>query len=147
MFLTFIALWWESFGGECKELQTLAIRVLSLTCSATGCERNWSTFDQVHSKRRNRLAQQKLNALVFVKYNLQLEMRQRIREERGDTYDPICLSDIESDDEWIAEKENPCLPEDNSWMDVHECFNLDEGASSNRKRRGSIFSSSFNFII
>ena len=81
LFITFIALWWESFGGECKELQTLAIRVLSLTCSATGCERNWSTFDQVHSKRRNRLAQQKLNALVFVKYNLQLEMRQK--DKRG----------------------------------------------------------------
>ena len=28
-------------------------------------------FDQIHSKRRNRLEQQRLNALVFVKYNLQ----------------------------------------------------------------------------
>ncbi|KAL5580609.1 hypothetical protein UlMin_013051 [Ulmus minor] len=42
------ALWWESFGGGCKELQNLAVRILSLTCSATGCERNWSTFDQVN---------------------------------------------------------------------------------------------------
>lgn len=42
------ALWWESFGGGCKELQTLATRILSLTCSSTGCERNWSTFDQVY---------------------------------------------------------------------------------------------------
>ena len=30
------ALWWESYGEECKELQKLTIRVLSLTCSATG---------------------------------------------------------------------------------------------------------------
>ena len=81
------------------------MRIMSLTCSATGCERNWSTFDQVHTKRRNRLEQQSLNALVFVKYNLQLEMRQKCREEKGDTYDPICLLDIESDDEWIIEKE------------------------------------------
>jgi len=57
------------------------MRILSLTCSATGCERNWSIFDQVHTKRRNRLEQQRLNALVFVKYNLQLEMRQKVREE------------------------------------------------------------------
>ncbi|XP_057514457.1 uncharacterized protein LOC130796165 [Actinidia eriantha] len=49
------ALWWESFGEECKELQRLAIRVLSLICSAMGCERNWNTFDQIHTKRRNRL--------------------------------------------------------------------------------------------
>ena len=79
------ALWWESYGEECKELQSLAIRVLSLTCSATGCERNWSTFEHVHSKKRNRLEQQRLNALVFVKYNLQLELRQTKREERGET--------------------------------------------------------------
>ncbi|XP_028059128.1 uncharacterized protein LOC114262898 isoform X2 [Camellia sinensis] len=38
------ALWWESYGEECKELQKLAIKVLSLACSATGCERNWSTL-------------------------------------------------------------------------------------------------------
>ncbi|XP_061363140.1 uncharacterized protein LOC133306777 [Gastrolobium bilobum] len=52
------ALWWNSFGDDCKELQTIAIRILSLTCSAIGCERNWSVFDQIHSKRRNRLEQQ-----------------------------------------------------------------------------------------
>ncbi|XP_028753001.1 uncharacterized protein LOC114712623 [Neltuma alba] len=130
------ALWWESYGGEGKELQKIAMRILSLTCSATGCERNWSTFDQIHTKRRNRLEQQRLNALVFVKYNLQLEMRQKIREEKGETYDPICLSDIESDDEWITEKENPCLPVDGSWMDIHESFTLDEGAPSKKRKRG-----------
>jgi len=69
------ALWWESYEGEGKELQKVAMKILSLTCSATGCERNWSTFDQVHTKRINRLEQQRLNALVYVKYNLQLEMR------------------------------------------------------------------------
>ncbi|XP_028100090.1 uncharacterized protein LOC114299529 [Camellia sinensis] len=79
------ALWWESYREECKELQKLAIRVLSLTCSATRCERNWSTFDHVHLKKRNRLKQQRLNALVFVKYNIQLELRQIKRQERGET--------------------------------------------------------------
>ncbi|KAL6536293.1 hypothetical protein OROGR_012865 [Orobanche gracilis] len=124
-------LWWESYGEECKELQELAIRVPSLTCSATGCERNWSIFDLVHSKRRNRLEQQRLNALVFVKYNIQLELRQR---KRGDNYDPTCLSDMDSDDEWITEVEEPCLAGDTSWMDVHECF--EESSTSNKRKRG-----------
>ncbi|KAF7149439.1 hypothetical protein RHSIM_Rhsim03G0072400 [Rhododendron simsii] len=91
-FVEEIGLCWESYGGSCKELQELAIRVLSLTCSATGCERNWSTFQRIHSKKRNRLEAQRLNALVFVKYNLTLELRQKKREENGDAYDPICLS-------------------------------------------------------
>ena len=94
---------------ECNELQNFAICVLSLTCSAMGCERNWSVFEHIHSKKRNRLEQQRLNALVFVKYNLNLESRQKIREEKRETYDPICLSDMESDDEWITEREEPCL--------------------------------------
>nr|KAJ0227509.1 hypothetical protein LSAT_V11C100007330 [Lactuca sativa] len=112
------AKWWSSYGDECPKLQHLAIRVLSLTCSATGCERNWSTFDHIHSKKRNRLEQQRLNALVFVKYNINLDTRLQKRKERGETYDPICLSDMESDDEWITEKED------------------DEGTTTNKRMRG-----------
>lgn len=43
------AQWWESYGDECPELQKFAIRVLSLTCSSSGCERNWSAFEMVRT--------------------------------------------------------------------------------------------------
>lgn len=56
------------------------MRVLSLTCSTTGYERNWSTFEQVHSKKNNCLEQQMLNDVVYVKYNLHLDLRQKVRE-------------------------------------------------------------------
>jgi hypothetical protein len=39
--------WWDSIGFECPELQRFAIRILSLTCSSSGCERNWSAFEMV----------------------------------------------------------------------------------------------------
>lgn len=65
--------WWESYGCGAPNLQKLAIRVLSQTCSASGCERNWSVFEQIHSKKRNRLEHQKLNDLVYVRYNLRLQ--------------------------------------------------------------------------
>ena len=39
--------WWDAYGDECPELQKFAIRVLSLTCSSSGCERNWSAFEMV----------------------------------------------------------------------------------------------------
>nr|KYP59271.1 hypothetical protein KK1_014703 [Cajanus cajan] len=67
--------WWESYGCGAPNLQKLAIRVLSQTCSALGCEHNWSVFEHIHSKRRNRLEHQKLNDLVFVHYNLRLQHR------------------------------------------------------------------------
>ncbi|KAG6647489.1 hypothetical protein CIPAW_07G082500 [Carya illinoinensis] len=56
--------WWGTFGNEFPALQT-----------ATGCERNWSTFEFIHSKKRNRLQHKRLNDLVFVRYNLKLRER------------------------------------------------------------------------
>ena len=41
------AQWWDSYGDECPELQRFAIQVLSLTCTSSGCERNWSAFEMV----------------------------------------------------------------------------------------------------
>lgn len=64
-------------------------------------------------------------------------MRQKIREDKGDTCDPICWSDIESNDEWITEKEERWLLIDASWMDINECFTFEEGAPS-KKRKGGI---------
>ena len=39
--------WWDAYGDGCPELKRLAIRILSLTCSSSGCERNWSAFEMV----------------------------------------------------------------------------------------------------
>ncbi|CAN0846511.1 hypothetical protein LINGRAHAP2_LOCUS4490, partial [Linum grandiflorum] len=66
------AYWWDSFWDEVPEFQRFAIRILSLTCSASGCERNWSAFERVHTKRRNKLLQQKMNDLVYIMYNSKL---------------------------------------------------------------------------
>ncbi|XP_058727094.1 uncharacterized protein LOC131598519 [Vicia villosa] len=67
--------WWDTYGTEAPNLQKLAIQILSQTCSASGCERNWSVFEHIHSKKRNRLEHQKLNDLVYVRYNLRLQNR------------------------------------------------------------------------
>lgn len=40
-------LWWGAYGGLTYELQSLAKRIISLCCAASGCERNWSEFSQV----------------------------------------------------------------------------------------------------
>lgn len=39
--------WWEMYGDYTPELKRFAIRILSLTCSSSGCERNWSAFEMV----------------------------------------------------------------------------------------------------
>ncbi|WOL10646.1 hypothetical protein Cni_G19405 [Canna indica] len=47
--------WWDFYGDGCLELKKFVICVLSLTCSSSGCECNWSAFEMVHTKKRNRL--------------------------------------------------------------------------------------------
>ncbi|XP_027157929.1 uncharacterized protein LOC113759555 [Coffea eugenioides] len=82
--------WWESYGDECPELKNFAIRILSLTCSSSGCERNWSAFELLRERQRQ---------------------RQRVIEE-------IPFENLPSDDEWVTERENPTLPRENSWLRV-----------------------------
>ncbi|KAL4372740.1 hypothetical protein AHAS_Ahas05G0012000 [Arachis hypogaea] len=110
--------WWESYGCGAPNLQKLAIRVLSQTCSSSGCERNWSIFEHIHSKKRNRLEHQKLNDLVYAHYNLRLQQRNRMRKQ---SYDPICLDAFEDHSEWIMKDSPPFLtPEevDALWNDL-----------------------------
>ncbi|XP_042448918.1 uncharacterized protein LOC122033820 [Zingiber officinale] len=45
------ASWWDSYGDECPELQKFAIRALSLTCSSSGCEHNWSAFEMMINRK------------------------------------------------------------------------------------------------
>ena len=44
-----------------------------------------------------------------------MELRQIEREDNDDSCDPIYLSDMEFDDEWITKKEKLCLLEDTLW--------------------------------
>ncbi|KAL6543898.1 hypothetical protein OROGR_010395 [Orobanche gracilis] len=113
------AAWWSSFGKHTPELQSFAIRILSLTCSSSGCERNWSVFEHLHSKKRNRLAQQKLNDLVFVKYNRALKRRYEIR----DIINPILLIEIDDSNEWLIGK----MDGDNEEEDDEFVFSREDG--------------------
>ncbi|KAH1188307.1 hypothetical protein GmHk_U059729 [Glycine max] len=89
-----------ALGWYCSILVAtkLANKILSLTCSVSGCERNWSVFEQIHSIKRNRLEHKRLHDLVFVKYNQQLKQRYNARDE----IDPISLNDIDVCNEWVV---------------------------------------------
>ncbi|KAH7285060.1 hypothetical protein KP509_33G010500 [Ceratopteris richardii] len=64
--------WWEKYGLSAPELRSVAIRVLSQDCSASPCERNWSTWALFHTKKRNRLSTAQLERLVYCHCNLRL---------------------------------------------------------------------------
>ena len=86
-------------GTNVPNLRKIAVRILSQTASASGCERNWSTFNLIHTKRRNRLRTSRLNDLVFVHYNMRLRMKHLRDGEEKEQLDPIDLAYICNEDE------------------------------------------------
>ncbi|XP_031127560.1 uncharacterized protein LOC116029653 [Ipomoea triloba] len=66
------AMWLSTFGVGTPNLKRIAMKIICLASSSLGCERNWSTFEGVHTNKRNRLESNYLNNLVFVKFNANL---------------------------------------------------------------------------
>ncbi|XP_028802747.1 uncharacterized protein LOC114757813 [Neltuma alba] len=81
----------------------VTMRILSQTSASSGCERNWSLFERIHTKRRNRLEHKRLNDLVFTNYNLRL--KHRITLKKSKSYDPIDYENIDMVDFWVAEED------------------------------------------
>lgn len=48
---------WVQYGGQTPHLQKVALRILSQVCSSSVSERNWKSWDFIHSKRRNALSE------------------------------------------------------------------------------------------
>ncbi|XP_059063142.1 uncharacterized protein LOC131039688 isoform X2 [Cryptomeria japonica] len=112
--------WWNFFGPETPNIQKLAICILSQPCSASGCERDWSMFEHIHSKRHNRLSVEKMNDLIFVHYNLCLRMRKNAIVDMS----PIILDEVDLEAEWANENQTaPGTPaavfsdDDIDWID------------------------------
>lgn len=96
------AAWWQQHGISCLELQRIAVRILSQTSSSFGCEHDWSIYDQIHSKRQNRLSQKKLNDLIYVHYNLRLrecQLRKRSKDSSSVSVDTVLQETLLED--WI----------------------------------------------
>nr|GMD37640.1 uncharacterized protein LOC109157329 [Ipomoea batatas] len=115
--------WWTQYGDDTPELQKFAIKVLGLTCSSSGCERNWSAFNQVHTKRRNRLTTTRMNALVYILYNKKLKDRHLKLKSLVNDEDSLLIDELPSDDEWLVgenDEDAPHLTVDDLDVDVLE---------------------------
>lgn len=107
--------WWAGYGYEIPTLQRFAIRILSQPCSSHWCCWNRTTFESIHSKKRNRAELEKFNDLVFVHCNLWL---QSIHQKRDGKCKPIVFDEIDvGSDEWPTELDSSAPLLDDSWLD------------------------------
>ncbi|XP_020590482.1 uncharacterized protein LOC110031575 [Phalaenopsis equestris] len=104
------AAWWQQHGISCLELQRIAVRILSQTCSSFCCEHKWSVFDNVHGSRQNQTVQKRLDNFAYVHYNLRL--RERRLKSSSDDYiylDNFLLESLLAD--WVIGTEKTAAQE------------------------------------
>uniref|UniRef100_A0A803MKY8 HAT C-terminal dimerisation domain-containing protein n=1 Tax=Chenopodium quinoa TaxID=63459 RepID=A0A803MKY8_CHEQI len=111
--------WWEQYGDSAPVLQKAAIRILSQVCSTPTFDKQWSTFQQIHSEKRNKIDKDSLNDLVYINYNLKLG---RPRSKAFDL-DPIQLDDIDMTSEWVEEIETPSPTQ---WLDRFGSYDVSD---------------------
>ncbi|EEC78990.1 hypothetical protein OsI_19483 [Oryza sativa Indica Group] len=88
----------EEARAKGKQRQTTRSKHVSFAC-----ERNWSAFERVHSKKRTRLGHRKLNALVFVMFNKRLKSKYSQKDR-----DPLVAKFIDDPpNEWIIDDDAP----------------------------------------
>ncbi len=65
-------------------LSSVAIKVLSIPATSAASERNWSTYNFIHSKLRNRMVIDRAEKLVYIYWNIRilrkLEMPLTVKE-------------------------------------------------------------------
>ncbi|XP_057740439.1 uncharacterized protein LOC130957608 [Arachis stenosperma] len=108
------------------------------SCSSLPICFNSALFSKVHTKRRNRLHQKKLNNLVYVMYNLKLKGKQ-IRKTPELEFDAV-----HSDDEWITEDVNENIAESVEHSHLPMNDNTNDDPNSNEFAIPSMNSNEFN---
>lgn len=126
-------LWWEQFGDSAPVLQRVAIRILSQVCSTFTFEKHWSTFQQIHSEKRNKIDKETLNDLAYINYNLKLTRQMRTKPLEAD---PIQYDDIDMTSEWVEESDNPSPTQ---WLD--RFGSALDGSDLNTRFNAAIFGS------
>ncbi|XP_047094389.1 uncharacterized protein LOC124706764 [Lolium rigidum] len=78
----------------------MALRILNLTTSSSGCERNWSVFEQVDAKRRNKLDIRCRDDLVYIQFNGRMMVKRKRFESSCDV---LLGEDAYMAQDWICE--------------------------------------------
>ncbi|CAG8794482.1 12809_t:CDS:1, partial [Gigaspora rosea] len=64
--------WWNLVKARYPVLSSIALKLLSIPATSASSERNWSSFNFVHSKLRNRLHNPRVEKIVYIYWNLRI---------------------------------------------------------------------------
>lgn len=88
--------WWKTFFGH-TALAKMAEKILSAPLTSAATERTFSTFGNIHTKKRNRLTTERSGKITFIAHNHKLMHKQSKQEEPAKKR--MRYAEIDSDDE------------------------------------------------
>ncbi|XP_074334518.1 uncharacterized protein LOC141671954 isoform X2 [Apium graveolens] len=100
----------------------MALKIVSLTSSSSGCERNWSTFEGIHTKKRNRLDVERLHNLIYVQFNAKL-LNKKNKKKDNCNRDVLLANDAIMAQGWIVEggdNDEEVPPDSTTGVDYNE---------------------------
>ncbi len=95
--------WWQLYGRG-TILGKLATKITAQPASSSASEGNWSKYEWIHSKRRNRLTTKRAEDLVWVHTTLQLRERMQ-RLNMSSQRDPVPWRKEEDSEAELTEAE------------------------------------------
>ncbi|CAB4432158.1 unnamed protein product [Rhizophagus irregularis] len=106
--------WWNLLKSRYPLLSSVAIKVLSIPASSAASERNWSTYNFIHSKLRNRMVIDRAEKLVYIYWNIRIlrELDVPLTTVKELIKSGVKMSDLESDDEKLGEESDKELEGD-----------------------------------
>ncbi|XP_037485646.1 uncharacterized protein LOC119364301 [Triticum dicoccoides] len=119
--------WWATYGLQTPILMHMALRILNLTTSSSGCEKNWSIFEQVDAKRRNKLDVRRRDDLVYIQFNGRMLDK---RKKYSSSCDVLLGEDASTTQDWICEDayidDEMGATEDDNAMEPHRSLRVRE---------------------
>ncbi|KAL4560071.1 hypothetical protein LXL04_032219 [Taraxacum kok-saghyz] len=112
--------WWGTFGGSTPELRKIAMRVLSLTTSSSGCDRNRHTLKRAHMKKVNELTTTQMNNYIFVQFNLNLKLKYKKNKEKN--MEVLLANDAKEAQEWLVDDDD----DDDDEVELEMLWEADE---------------------
>jgi hypothetical protein len=91
----------SEIAQNCSSFSSFSSSILSQTSSAFACERNFSSFNYIQSKKINKLLCTRLEDLVYVRSNLKLALRSVAKDASSSSRpwfgptSPCSLDDLE----------------------------------------------------
>lgn len=109
--------WWKAFCKD-RELSKVVVKILAIPATSASCEKNWSTFSSIKTKKRNRLNIDRTHKLVAVKFILNLFIENDLKRKLVE----LSVANVTENDKLNLEKsaESDNLIDDNDNSDSEE---------------------------